>query len=393
MRLWVARLAGTGGNQMLMLALGWQMYDLTGSAWDLGLVGLLQFLPSVPLVLPAGHAIDRFHRARLLSVCLACQVAIAATLLVGSSSGLLDRQWLLAVSVALGVMRAFQMPTQQALTPCLVPPELLPRALSFSASGMQAAIIAGPALGGLLYLGGAPVTYGACCALFSLSTLLVTFGVHYERAPTPRHASWGSMLDGLRFVFTHKVVLGAVSLDLFAVLLGGATALLPLFAKDVLHTGPLGLGLLRGAPAVGALLMSLALTRWPIQRRTGPLLLGAVAVYGVTNVVFGLSTWFGLSLLALAVGGAADMVSIVVRQTLVQLETPDDMRGRVSAVNSVFIGASNQLGEFESGATAAWFGAVASVVVGGLGTCLVAALWWRGFPALSRRDALVPGPR
>ncbi len=389
MLLWVARLAGTAGNQMLMLALGWQMYDLTGSAWDLGLVGLLQFLPSLPLVLPAGQLIDRFNRARLLSVCLAVQVVIGLVLCLGTASGQLDRHWLLAVSVALGVMRAFQMPTQQALTPCLVPAALLPRALAFSSSGMQAAIIAGPALGGLLYVAGPTVTYATCTALFALATALVAGGVRYEHEPAPRGVGWQTLLAGLHFVFSHKVVLGAISLDLFAVLLGGATALLPIFAKDVLHVGPAGLGLLRGAPAVGALLMSVALVRWPIRRRTGAWLLGAVAFYGVTIVAFGLSTSFWLSLAVLALGGGADMVSVVIRQTLVQLETPDAMRGRVSAVNSVFIGASNQLGEFESGATAAWLGPVGSVLLGGIGTCVVAALWWRGFPALSQRDALV----
>ena len=393
MNLWVARLAGTAGNQMLMLGLGWQMYDLTGSAWDLGLVGLLQFLPSVPLVLPAGHLIDRFHRAKLLSLCLACQVMIGLALCVGTASGQLNREWLLLVSVALGVMRSFQMPTQQALTPCLVPPALLPRALAFSSSGMQAAIIAGPALGGLLYMAGPTVTYATCTALFIASTALVALGVHYEREPVPRAVGWRTLLAGLHFVFSHKVVLGAISLDLFAVLLGGATALLPMFAKDVLHVGPAGLGLLRGAPAVGALVMSLALVRWPIRRRTGAILLGAVAVYGLTTIVFGLSTSFWLSLAMLAAGGAADMISVVIRQTLVQLETPDDMRGRVSAVNSVFIGASNQLGEFESGATAAWLGPVGSVLLGGVGTCVVAVVWWRGFPALSQRDALVSPPR
>jgi len=390
MLLWVARLAGTAGNQMLMLALSWQMYDLTGSAWDLGLVGLLQFLPSIPLVLPAGHLIDRFNRARLLSLCLGVQVVIGLVLCLGTASGQLDRHWLLAVSVALGVMRSFQMPTQQALTPCLVPPALLPRALAFSSSGMQAAIIAGPAVGGLLYVAGPTVTYATCAALFVLATALVAGGVRYEHEPPPRQApGWRTLLAGLHFVAGHKVVLGAISLDLFAVLLGGATALLPIYAKDVLHVGPAGLGLLRGAPAVGALLMSVLLVRWPIHRRTGAWLLGAVAFYGLTIIVFGLSTSFWLSLAALGLGGAADMVSVVIRQTLVQLETPDAMRGRVSAVNSVFIGASNQLGEFESGATAAWLGPVGSVLLGGIGTCVVAALWWRWFPALSRRDALV----
>jgi MFS family permease len=392
MRLWVARLAGTAGNQMLMLALGWQMYDLTGSAWDLGLVGLLQFLPALPLVLPAGHAIDRYHRAHLLALLLACQVGVGLFLCAGSAWGLMSREMLLGVSVVLGALRAVQLPTQQALTPCVVPAALLPRALAFSSSGFQVAIIAGPAIGGLLYVAGAAVTYGTCAALFVMSTLLVALGVHYDHAPTSRATDWATLLAGLHFVFRHKVVLGAVSLDLFAVLLGGATALLPMFAKDVLNVGPVGLGVLRGAPAVGALLMSVALTRWPIRRHTGPLLLGAVAFYGLTMVVFGLSTAFWLSLVALAASGAADMVSVVIRQTLVQLETPDDMRGRVSAVNSVFIGASNQLGEFESGATAALLGPVGSVLLGGVGTVVVAGLWWRAFPALSQRDELLPPP-
>lgn len=392
MRLWVSRLAGTAGNQMLMLALGWQMYELTGSAWDLGLVGLLQFLPALPLLLPVGHAIDRYNRARLLALCLACQVGLALALLLADGSGQLSRGTLLAVAVAIGVLRAIQMPTQQALTPALVPPALLARATAFSAAGVQAAIIGGPALGGLLFVAGAGAAYAACVALFSAATLLVALGVRYRHVPAAQAGSLQSLLAGLRFVFAHKVVLGAISLDLFAVLLGGATALLPIFAKDVLQVGPAGLGLLRAAPAVGALLMSVALTRWAIRRHTGPLLLGSVALYGLTMVVFGWSTAFWLSLAALAVGGAADMVSVVIRQTLVQLETPDDMRGRVSAVNAVFIGASNQLGEFRAGATAAFMGPVGSVLLGGIGTCVVAALWWRGFPAMSRRDALVTPP-
>lgn len=387
-RLWFARLAGTAGNQILLLALAWQMYELTGSAWDLGLVGLLQFLPSIPLALPAGHVIDRHHRARVLAVCLACQVLLALLLTVATASGHAGRVLLLGISVAVGVLRTFQMPTQQALTPCLVPPAVLPRALAASATGLQASIIAGPALGGMLFVAGAAVTYAACVGLLLVSVLLV-LGVDYHHAPVPRQMNRHELLAGLRFIATRKVVLGAVTLDLFAVLLGGATALLPIFAKDILQVGPWGLGLLRSAPAVGALTMSLVLTRWPVRRRCGTKLLAAVAVFGLAQTVFGVSTSFVLSLLALAASGAADMVSVVIRQTLVQLETPDEMRGRVSAVNSVFIGASNQLGEFESGATAAWWGPVASVVVGGLGSCAVAALWWRLFPALARRDQLV----
>jgi MFS family permease len=276
------------------------------------------------------------------------------------------------------------------LTPLLVPPELLARAVAFSSSGLQGAIIAGPAIGGLIYAAGPSTTYAFCAALFGLAAGLC-LAIRYLHAPPPAQPlTMESLLAGVHFVLGHRVVLGAISLDLFAVLLGGATALLPMFAKDILHTGAWGLGLLRASPAVGALLMSLALARWPLRRRTGPLLLGSVAVYGLATLAFGLSTEIAWSMFALLITGAADMVSVVIRQTLVQLETPDPMRGRVSAVNSLFIGASNQLGEFESGASAAWLGPVGSVVLGGVGTLLVAGLWLRLFPALAQRDALLP---
>lgn len=391
MQLWFARLAGTSASQMLMVAVGWQMYDLTRSAWDLGLVGLFQFAPSLALVLWAGHVIDRHHRARIVAACLVAQVAVAAVLCAGSAGGWADRELLLGVSLVLGAIRAFQMPAQQALTPLLVPAQVLPRALAFSSAGMQGAIIAGPALGGLIYVAGATATYAVCALLFSAACGLC-LAIRYAHRPPPlAPVTLQTLLAGVHFVWGHKVVLGAVSLDLFAVLLGGATALLPMFARDILHTGPWGLGLLRAAPAVGALLVSLALARWPVRRRCGRVLLGAVAVYGAATLAFGLSTELWLSMAALAVTGAADMVSVVIRQTLVQLETPDAMRGRVSAVNSVFIGASNQLGEFESGATAAWLGPVGSVVLGGVGCLLVAGLWLRLFPALAQRDQLVQG--
>jgi MFS family permease len=391
MRLWCARLAGTAAAQMLMVAVAWQMYELTGSAWDLGLVGLLQFLPALALVLVAGHVVDRFQRARIVALCHAAHTVVALLLMWATQGGFLQREGLLAMAVVLGVVRAFQMPAQQALTPALVPPAVLPRALSFSAAGMQGAIIAGPALGGFLYVAGATALYGACVLLFALAAALC-LSIRYAHAPSREAVSWRTLLAGVVFVWRHKLVLGAISLDLFAVLFGGAVALLPMFAKDILMVGPWGLGLLRAAPALGALLMAVLLTRYPLRRRTGVWMLGAVAVYGAVTLVFGLSTHVVLSLVALALGGAADMVSIVVRQTLVQLETPDAMRGRVSAVNSVFIGASNQLGEFESGATAAWLGPVGSVVLGGVGTLVVAALWWRWFPQLARRDHLVTPP-
>jgi MFS family permease len=388
-RLWLVRVVGTASSQMLMVAVGWQMYDLTASAWDLGLIGLLQFLPSIALVLVAGHVVDRHQRARVLAVCLGCQAAIAALLCGFSAYGAMRREALLLFSVALGVLRAFQMPAQQALLPSLVPAHLLSRALALSSSGVQVAIIGGPALGGVLYVAGAAAAYAACTAFFVVAAA-VCATIRYHHSPPTGGTSMDTLLAGLRFVSERKVVLGAISLDLFAVLLGGAVALLPIYAKDVLHVGSWGLGLLRAAPAVGAIAMSLVLSRRPIQRRTGQRMLAAVAVYGLTIIVFGASTNFALSLAMLAVGGAADMVSIVIRQTLVQLETPNEMRGRVSAINSVFIGASNQLGEFESGATAAWFGTVEAVVLGGIGTCVVAMLWWRLFPGLARRDRLLP---
>lgn len=393
MRFWVARLFGTTGNQMLMVAIGWQMYELTGSAWDLGLVGLYQFVPALLFTLLAGHAADRLHRGRIVATCMVAQAAmaamlVAATLGVGAARPWVSRDLLLAVSVVLGMARSFQMPAMQSLTPNLLPSALLPRGLAFSSAGSQAAIIGGPALGGLVFVAGAHAVYALCAVSFGIACILV-FLVQYPRAPRATEpATWRSMLAGLGFVWRRKLLLGAVSLDLFAVLLGGATALLPMFAKDILMVGPWGLGLLRGAPAVGALLMSGVLTRWPLRRRVGRTLLLSVALFGVCMVVFGYSTHFWLSMLALAIAGGADTVSVVVRQTLVQLDTPDAMRGRVSAVNSVFIGASNQLGEFESGVTAEWMGPVASVVVGGIGTMLIAALWVRTFPMLAQRDRL-----
>ena len=392
MRFWASRLASTSANQMLMVAVGWQMYDLTGSAWALGLVGLLQFLPALLLVLVAGHVVDQFDRARIAALCMLAQVGIALLLAVGTHAHWASRELLFIVSVLLGTVKAFQMPAQQALAPALVPPEVLPRALAFSSMGSQAAIVAGPALGGFIYVGGAQAVYAVCAVLFALAGALV-MGVRYDHAPAAsREMSWATLMAGVHFVRHRPVVLGAISLDLFAVLLGGATALLPIFAKDILHTGPWGLGLLRAAPAAGAFTLSLLLTRWPITRRAGHVLLGAVALYGAATLVFGLSTSLGLSMAALVVAGAADMVSVVIRQSLVQLDTPDDMRGRVSAVNSVFIGASNQLGEFESGVTAALLGPVGSVLLGGIGTLVVAGLWFRLFPPLAQRDRLTGAP-
>ena len=383
----MARLFGVLANQMLMVAVAWHMYELTSSAWDLGLVGLFQFVPALVMALPAGHLADRWHRGRIFAACILAQAVVGVLLVASTHAGLTTRELILGLSVVLGMTRAFQMPAQQALTPLLVPQALLQRAISLSSVGIQIAIIGGPALGGLLYTTGATTVYATCVA-FSLLSAALTLTVRYRHVPAQGAATLASVLAGVSYVWQSKVLLGAMSLDLFAVLLGGATALLPIYARDILHTGPQGLGLLRAAPAVGALLMTLLLVRFPLQRHVGYKLLGAVAVFGLATLVFGLSSHFGLSMLALAVTGAADSISVVTRLTLMQLETPDEMRGRVSAVNSIFIGASNQLGEFESGATAALLGPVGSVVLGGLGTVLIAASWLRLFPALARRDRL-----
>lgn len=384
----LARIATTMATQMMMVILGWQMYDLTHSPTDLGYVGLAQFLPSLLLTLAAGHVADRFDRRRVIAWCFAAQLAIATALATGTLGGWLTRDAILAVSVALGAARAFQMPTQQALGPLLVPAALLPRALAASSAGMQAGVIVGPALGGLIYAAGASLVYLASGALLAAALLLIR-RIRIEHVAPPREpVTLRTLFAGIEFIWRRKEVLGAISLDMFAVLLGGAVALLPVFARDVLHVGPTGLGLLRAAPAVGALGMSVWLSRHPIRRRAGMTMFGAVALFGAATVVFGLSASFALSLIALFATGVFDMISVVVRQSLVQLETPDAMRGRVSAVNSIFIGASNQLGEFESGITAGWFGAVPSVVLGGLGTLAIVALWIRLFPALAKREAL-----
>ncbi|RJF96653.1 MFS transporter [Noviherbaspirillum cavernae] len=385
----VLRVLTTMANQMMMVVVAWQMYDLTNSAYDLGMVGLAQFLPSLALVLVTGQVADRFDRRYVLAWCLAGQFLIAVALVAGTLEGWLNRETILLASVALGATKAFQMPTQQALTPQLVPLAILPRALAAASSGNQAAIIVGPAVGGFIYVAGAQVVYIACGLLFLAATACVFFirVAQLPRAPQP--VTLQSLFAGISFIWNRKEVLGAISLDLFAVLLGGATALLPIYAKDILHVGPWGLGMLRSAPAVGALIMSLYLAQHPIQRHVGRVMFGSVALYGVATLVFALSTSFVLSLAALAFSGMFDMVSVVIRQSLVQLDTPDEMRGRVSAANSIFIGASNQLGEFESGMTAGWFGAVPSVLIGGVGTLLVVAAWIRLFPGLARRHTLV----
>jgi MFS family permease len=381
-----ARVATTLANQMMMVVVAWQMYALTHSAYDLGMVGLAQFLPSLVLTLIVGQVADRFDRRRVLAWCLAGQLCASAVLIAGTLDGWLSRETILIVSVTLGAAKAFQMPTQQALGPLLVPAAVLPRALATSAAGMQAAIILGPALGGFIYVAGAEVVYILSALLFMTAIGFISFIKSNHVAGANEPVSIRSLFAGIAFIWNRKEVLGAISLDLFAVLLGGAVALLPIYANEILHVGPWGLGLLRSAPAVGALGMSLYLAQRPIRRRVGAVMFGSVAIYGLATLVFALSTSFMLSMIALACTGMFDMVSVVIRQSLVQLQTPDEMRGRVSAVNSIFIGASNQLGEFESGMTASWFGTVPSVVIGACGTLLVVAVCMKAFPTLVRHD-------
>jgi predicted MFS family arabinose efflux permease len=385
----LSRVATAMSTQMLMVIVAWQMYDITHSAYDLGLVGLAQFLPAFALCLVVGHVADRHDRRRILMACQIVQCSVALILIAGTAEHWLGRDMILLASLCLGAAKAFQLPTQQALLPTLVPLSALPGALAINSAGSQFATIIGPALGGFLYATGATTVYCICAVMSLFAATTIALIRREEPRPTREPASLRSLFAGIGFIRNHQAVLGAISLDLLAVLFGGATALLPMFARDILHTGSWGLGLLRAAPAAGALLVSLYLARRPIQRRAGQIMFGAVAIYGLATLVFGLSHWLPLSLTALAVTGAADMISVVVRQSLVQLDTPNEMRGRVSAVNSIFIGASNQLGEFESGMSAAWLGAVPSVLIGGTATLLIVALWTRLFPALARREKLM----
>mgnify|MGYP006199540607 FL=1 len=386
---WCARVLTASGFQMLAVAIGWQMYALTGNVLDLGLVGLVEFLPRVLFILLTGHVADRFDRRKVAALCQAAQGLVALYLLLASSQGSLTREMIFLIAFALGTARAFEMPTTQALLPNIVPPGLFPAAVAASASAMQTATIVAPALGGLLYAIDSGWVYGPALVLY-LAALTLMLSLPGRQLPLKQKVSLTSLLAGFRFIRSRPEVFGAVSMDMVAVLLGGATALLPVFAKDILLTGPWGLGLLRSAPAVGALLMSLWLARFPIERRVGPVMFSAVAIFGVATIGFGLSTslWFSLATLVLL--GAADMVSMVIRAAFVQLQTPDEMRGRVGAVNGLFIGASNQLGDFRAGVSAAWFGSVPAVLIGGVGAILVTGLWIRLFPALARRDHLHP---
>jgi MFS family permease len=383
-----ARFLATLAVQMQTVAVGWQVYAVTRDPLDLGLIGLSQFLPFVLLVLPAGHVADRFDRRRILAACFALECLCALLLLALAARGLDSARPVFAVMVLFGIARAFAMPTGQALLPNLVPRAHFGTAVALNTSTWQVSTIAGPALGGIVYLLGAPAVYSTVAVLLALAVVMVLRirGGGVAQARPAEEPGWQSLLSGLRFVRSKRLVLGAISLDLFAVLFGGATALLPVYAADVLQVGPTGLGWLRTAPGIGAAVCGVLLGLLPITRGVGRWMFAGVLVYGCATVLFGVSAHFWLSMAALVVMGAGDMVSVYIRHLLVQLETPDEIRGRVSAVNAVFIGASNELGEFESGVTAAWFGAVPAVVIGGLATLAVAGTWSRLFPELRRLD-------
>lgn len=379
---WVARFLLVFAIQVLSVSVGWQIYDQTRDPFLLGLVGLVQFLPAPLLVLVTGSVADRYNRRRIMAACMAVEAACAAALLAILHQGSASVWPVYAVLLVFGVARAFMGPAVQSLLANLVPTAALANAIALNSSSFQVATIVGPVAGGLLYGVSSELAY-AVSILFFLAGGALTLAIPKPPQRMPAEpVSTEALFAGFGYIWSQPIVLGALSLDMVAVLLGGATALLPVFARDILDVGPWGLGALRSAVGVGALLMSLWLLRNPVRDHAGLTMFAAVAVYGVAIIVFGISTWVSLSVLALIVMGAADMVSVYVRQTLIQLKTPDELRGRVSAVNMTFIGASNELGEFRAGSMAAAFGAVAAVVVGGVGALATAALWARLFPDL-----------
>ncbi len=375
-----------GAQEMQSVAVGWQVYEITKRPLDLGLVGLAQFLPGIFLFLLSGHAADRFDRRKLLTTCYGGIALCSGLLLRGALLGARSVYPIYAVIVLLGVARAFNGPASRALLPQLVPEEHFPNAVAWGAMFFQTATILGPVLGGLIYaLSHGPSAVYGTAMVTAVAALFLTLQIKHVRKARPREPiSMKTVLAGLAYIWGHKVVLGSISLDLFAVLLGGAVALLPVYAREILRTGPWGLGLLRGAPGIGAGAMALLLAYRPLRRRAGATMLWCVAGFGAFTMLFGISRSMILSVAALVLVGAADMVSVVVRAILVQLATPDEMRGRVNAVDMVFIGASNELGQFESGATAQWLGTVPAVVLGGLGAIVVTALWAWGFPELRK---------
>jgi MFS family permease len=393
-----ARLLSTTSSEMQSVAVGWQVYEITHRPLDLGLVGLAQFLPGICLFLFGGHVADRLPRQRILQACMAGFSVCSALLLfltlrpMTGTSHLTRAYPIYVVMLLNGIVRAFNAPASQAFLPLLVPRDVFPNAVAWNASVFQTATIGAPMLGGILYgVTGSPAVVYGCAAAGYLSALFLIGSLHPPAWKSPANsASMGMVLDGLKYIWSNKLVLGAVSLDLFAVLLGGAVALLPVYAREIFKVGASGLGILRSAPGLGALTMSIIVAHWPLRRRAGAVMLWCVFGFGASTVMFGLSRSLVLSLLLLFLTGMADTISVIVRSTMIQLGTPDEMRGRVSAVNMVFVGASNEIGQFESGITAQWFGAVPAVVLGGVGTMLIVLAWAWMFPGLRRLDELVP---
>jgi MFS family permease len=387
-RFWFARICSTVSFQMAAVAVAWQMYALTHSTFALGMVGLVQFLPMLLLTLVVGHAADRFNRKTIISICQMIEGLTLALLAINSYSHHLHPLGIYCAVAALGAARAFESPSTQALVPGLVEDAKVPQAIAWSASANQTASIVGPALGGLLYTFGAHVPYGLCAGLFATAAVLSSSIVARRQTRGKAPVTAKSIFSGIHYILERKNILGAISLDLFVVLLGGATALLPAYARDILHTGPWGLGLLRLAPAVGALATSVFLAHHPIRRQAGHRMFAAVFIFGLATIAFALSRNVWLSMAILGILGAADVISVVVRSSLVQLETPDEMRGRVSAVNSLFIGTSNQLGDFESGVTASWFGIIPATILGGVGSIAIALIWMAVFPNLRKLKSI-----
>jgi len=387
---WMARLASTMGYQMLAVTIGWQVYELTDSAFDLGLVGLIQFVPAVVLTLLIGHAADRYDRRLIVRTAHGVYALAAVMITAALLAGVLTRDLLFGAVFLIGCARAFELPTAHSLVPALVPAPMIARAVAAWTSANQVAIICGPALGGLIYTISPTLVGAICLVFFTASITLVTLVRVKGPAANREPPTFASVLAGFEYIRTRRRLLGVITLDLFVVLLGGVTALLPIYARDILAVGPIGLGLLRSAPAAGALITSIVLSRHPVERHIGRKMFAVVAIYGVATIMFAVSTSFPLSLLILALLGASDALSIVIRFSLVQIETPDDKRGRVSAINYLFVGSSNTLGEFESGTVAAWLGVVPSVLIGGFGSLLIAGIWMLLFPDLRRIDRFEP---
>jgi MFS family permease len=375
-------------SQVAAVAIGWQIYDITGSAFDLGMVGLVQFLPTALLVFVAGHAADRFERKRVVQLCQVAEALTALFLAVSTYAGWLDAVQIYIATFVIGIAGAFESPATAALLPLIAPQGSLQRATAVSSGAAQIATITGPAIGGLAYVFAPSLPYLIIVVFWLAGAVLTGFLRPAQQAKLKDERADDDLYAGVRFIRNNPAVLGTISLDLFAVLLGGVTALLPIYARDILQTGPLGLGILRAAPAVGALFMTIVLARHTINRHVGLRMFQAVIIFGAATVIFALSQWMWLSVASLAILGAADTVSVVIRFSLVQLSTPDEMRGRVGAVNFLFINASNQLGQFESGVTAALFGTVPAAVLGGIGTVAIALLWMKLFPSLRKVERL-----